>query len=407
MKKEALRQRTGQGLAYALLFLSAFWVLTIRVPTALWFGPFTLNAYLTGVAALLAGVLFLLSIPEIFRKAKDSAEDSRLRRIVLLGALASLPFLLYSTGILLFDFRIEGFQNGLVFSGFALSVASLPFWLGEKELRRIASFLRFAVLVVPSIKIVSFVGGFDFYGEASYAIVAVLLLAWAVANTPRAWFDYMSPWLLLVSILLCNVRTAAVVAAALMVVWVFSLPISRVWKAGVSVISLGLSAVLLWLFVGNRFASSGDQGFAELLGEDSLLAGIGTTRRAEGWLYLLDSLPPGVNWFGQGAGLSSYLIDELLQIHHPHNEYLRIFFDFGIVGLALFLLGSLLVFVSLVVLYRKAPHDSIRAGAYMVPVVAAMAVTDNPLVFIYVMLPFAIVISAGLAKGMQPAMTTP
>ena len=104
---------------------------------------------------------------------------------------------------------------------------------------------------------------------------------------------------------------------------------------------------------------------------------------------------------------SSLPINQIVRTHDPHHEYLRIFFDFGIAGLALFLLGSLLVFVSMIVLYRKAPHDSIRAGAYLVPVVAAMAVTDNPLVFIYVMLPFAVVISAGLAKGMQQAMTRP
>jgi O-antigen ligase len=87
----------------------------------------------------------------------------------------------------------------------------------------------------------------------------------------------------------------------------------------------------------------------------------------------------------------------LLGIHHPHNEYIRIFFDFGVVGLGLFLLGSLALFVSLIVVHLRNREGITLAAPLMVAAVALTALTDNPIVFAYVMVPVAVVISVALA----------
>jgi O-antigen ligase len=108
-------------------------------------------------------------------------------------------------------------------------------------------------------------------------------------------------------------------------------------------------------------------------------------------------LPEGTNWWGQGAGHSSFLVDELLGIHHPHNEYLRIYFDFGWVGFTLFLAGSLAMFIAVLWHWKRSQSGLTLAGMLSIVVVALMAVTDNPIVFIYVMLPIAVLLSAGSA----------
>jgi O-antigen ligase len=312
--------------------------------------------------------------------------------------LSALPLLGYSVISLSLNFRIEGFQNALVWATFSLALFALPFWISAKDQKAIASALRIVVLVVPATKIITFTGGFDFYGEGSYALVAVVLLAYAVSQKPPRWFDYAAPWLLLFSILLCNVRMAAFIAGLLILFTAHHLHFRPLVKTLISV-GAGIAAgILIWIFVGDRFLNRGDEGLAQFVGEDSPLAGIGTTNRAAAWAFILENLPPGTNWWGQGPGHSSYLADELLGIDHPHNEYLRIFFDFGWAGLVLFLGGSLALFVALIINWRRTQNPLALASVLLVPAVALMAATDNPIIFVYVIFPVAVIIAAAFAS---------
>lgn len=388
--------QVGRGLALSLFGLGLLWVLTIRIATGVWVGGFTLNAYLTGIAALVAGLLSLLTI--ILMMVKKPPTGVRFRDIpgpLKVVSVSGLPLLVYSVVSLGLNFRIEGFQNTLVWAAFALTLFSLPYWITAQDAHRAQSLLRIVVVVVPVTKIIIFYAGVDVYGEASYALVALILLAIAVSQRPQAWFEYLSPWLLLYSVLLCDVRTAAVVAALLVIVSVWQWPVASWAKTALTFVSAVLAGVMVWWAVGDRLLNSGDSGLAQFVGEDSILARIGTTNRGAAWAYILENLPEGTNWWGQGAGHSSFLADELLGIHHPHNEYLRIFFDFGWIGFALFLAGSLAMFLALVVTWRSTRTELSLAGLLSIVVVALMAVTDNPIVFIYVMLPVALLVSAG------------
>jgi O-antigen ligase len=391
-------ERLGKVITLGLLGLSLFWVFTIRIATGIWIGGFTLNAYLTGVAALSAGLLSLLTIILLAQRYLSGGYafgDIPFSQKLL--SMSGIPFLLYSLSSLGLNFRIEGFQNTLTWAAFALTVFALPYWITADDARRIRSTMRITVMVVPLVKIIIFYANIDVYGEASYALVAVGLLAFAVAQRPQAWFDYFSPWLLLFSILLCDVRTAAVVAALLMVVSSWQWPITSRIKTAVTLVISGVVGMMGWWAVGDRLADSGDSGLAQFFGEDSILAGIGTTNRGAAWAHILDNLPEGTNWWGQGAGHSSFLVDELLGIHHPHNEYLRIYFDFGWVGFTLFLAGSLAMFIAVLWHWKRSQSGLTLAGMLSIVVVALMAVTDNPIVFIYVMLPIAVLLSAGSA----------
>lgn len=388
----------GRTLALSLVGLALLWLLTIRVPTAIWIGSFTLNAYFTGIAALIAGLLASYTLMLfVLRRPPQGIPLAQHAGPVLIASLSGIPLLLYSVVALGLNFRIEGFQNTLVWAAFSLTLLALPYWISARDQASLGRALNVVIIVVPTTKIVSFFGGFDFYGEASYALVAVVLLAYAVAKTPRTWFDPLIPWLLLISILLCDVRTAAVVAGLLLVFTIVHINTAPWIKVLLGLgVSLG-AAALIGLFVGDRFINRGDAGLAQFVGDDSILAGIGTTNRAAAWAFILENLPDGTNWWGQGAGHSSYLADELLGIHHPHNEYLRIFFDFGWVGLGLFLGGSLALFIALVRNWASSKSDLALAAVLVVPAVALLAVTDNPIVFVYVMVPVAIMVAAGLS----------
>ncbi len=70
---------------------------------------------------------------------------------------------------------------------------------------------------------------------------------------------------------------------------------------------------------------------------------------------------------------------------------------FSAIGLGLFLLGSLALFVSLIMVHLRNREDITLAALLMVAAVALTALTDNPIVFAYVIVPVAVVISAALA----------
>jgi O-antigen ligase len=392
-----MMQRVGRGLSLALLTLGLFWVLTIRVATGIWIGSFTLNAYLTGVAALLAGLLSLLTVVLLVRKRLPVDKAFKdLPNSLKVVSLSGLPLLAYSLISLAMNFRIEGLQNTLVWAIFALTIFALPYWITPEDSRRAHSILSIVVVTVPVTKIIIFYSGVDFYGRASYAIVAVVLLAFAVSQRPQAWVGYLTPWLLLYSVLLCNVRSASVIAALLMIVSVWQWPLPSLARTTLSFAVAAVSGAMVFLFVGDRLSASGDAGLAQFLGEDNILAGIATTNRGAAWAYILENLPEKTNWWGQGAGHSSFLADQLLGIHHPHNEYLRIFFDLGWVGLTVFLLGSLAMLVSSFMNWRKTRTGLALTSVIAIVVVALMAVTDNPIVYAYIMSPVAILVATGL-----------
>jgi len=53
-------------------------------------------------------------------------------------------------------------------------------------------------------------------------------------------------------------------------------------------------------------------------------------------------------------------------------------------------------------LYRKRADDGVFASILLLPAIALLAVTDNPFVFAYVMLPAALILSLSLAKEINP-----
>jgi O-antigen ligase len=151
--------------------------------------------------------------------------------------------------------------------------------------------------------------------------------------------------------------------------------------------------------IGDRFRATEDPFLGNVLEAENALTALGTSGRGEAWSYIINNLPPGFNWWGQGAGQSSYLADEILGIDHPHNEYLRIFYDFGWAGLGLFLVGTLVLFLSVFSRWRRDKSDIALAASLSIVAVALLSVTDNPVIYIFVMFPLAVVISAALATA--------
>jgi O-antigen ligase len=103
-------------------------------------------------------------------------------------------------------------------------------------------------------------------------------------------------------------------------------------------------------------------------------------------------------FLGHGLGSSRAAAEEIIPgLGHPHNEYLRLFFELGIPGVLLF--GWFVVRRAQVLVYRLRNRVGERRfvlGALCALLGLAMAMaSDNPLVYVTFLVPTALVIGAG------------
>jgi O-antigen ligase len=110
-------------------------------------------------------------------------------------------------------------------------------------------------------------------------------------------------------------------------------------------------------------------------------------------------------WFGHGMGSAAVLMEETYGLEHPHNDYLRVLHDLGLVGLSLWVLGLLKLLSHE---YRQwrweyyAQHKSeaiVHKAAFLSLAAFIMSMaTDNSISYLFVMLPLGITLgaSAGL-----------
>ena len=113
---------------------------------------------------------------------------------------------------------------------------------------------------------------------------------------------------------------------------------------------------------------------------------------------------------GHGAGSADNMIIALgLGASHPHNDYLRFLDDFGAVGFSLWVVGTVAVLRHLWIRWRSSLSDEERQlyGTAVLGLfgVSCAMLTDNAVIYIYVMAPLGAVM--GLAMGCGQYSVTP
>lgn len=188
--------------------------------------------------------------------------------------------------------------------------------------------------------------------------------------------------LALVVPVVAKARTALAVAGLLAVFGVSGLPLRKRILMG----------VLVALAAGAVFAS-------ETFSEKMLLdpsAGLSvdnlrTSGRSVAWAILAEKVPE--NWvFGHGSNASEhYLLPVSEHFSHPHNDWLRLVFEYGAVGTVLFATGLAataravrrkLVRAAIRFDGAPAPRGNVASAAYsMIGAMAALMVTDNVILY--------------------------
>lgn len=248
-----------------------------------------------------------------------------------------------------------------------------------------------------------------FVGSRSFALFALVGVAWYVAGWRAGSRRSLLAGIgILTMVGLSLSRTALVVG-------MFLFPLAQVEMRR---LSSWLRLALLGLVAGGLLYAA--VWYIEPLhtrffeGDTSLrIGGIGinTEGRMNMWETTLDSYRTAP-WFGKGAGS----VEELIERHypglgHPHNDYLRILHDAGLVGFLLWVGGFLaLIWKTWRGWLVAAPGDPagrvhLAAGLALVAVALGM-LTDNVIVYIFVMAPVAVVVGTSLGLLDAPASAT-
>ena len=225
---------------------------------------------------------------------------------------------------------------------------------------------------------------------AMLAVVGVLAAAVATVTDPAS--ERMAAWTMRLNLLLCvaTFTRVGILAAAIVLLGLIAWCLSRegrlrpraraatAWSVGFLVLG-GLVALpaLLARSSGNSYEGS-----------------FNTSGREQAWPFYL-SLGDASPLIGRGLGFSSVAQETLKPIgvqtlEAPHNEYIHLYVDGGVVLLALFLLGLALVLARAAEVGHRA---GLVVGAFGLAL-AVYAVTDNPFSTPQFSVPLAIVLAA-------------
>jgi O-antigen ligase len=151
---------------------------------------------------------------------------------------------------------------------------------------------------------------------------------------------------------------------------------------GLGVLSFSWYLIQSFSTLRNRFVEVGDRG--EILG-----ISINTNGRTRVWDFLIRGIENHL-LLGQGIGESNISVSfQFVSIVQPHNDYLRLAYDLGLVGLMLWLFA--VVRIGVILKGEKILNRS--ASALPVILLLSFALSDNPIIYPFFLLCFARVIA--------------
>lgn len=383
--KDGVTSRHSLSLASLpmVVLIAVFWGSSADLWNRVSLGPVSVAGAGTLAFAAGSGLLVLLSLPEW--GASRSAYVPL--PVVLMGV-----FVFFAILVLFANWDLAGLQNVSVYSGFVASIIIGARLSLRTDLLLAMSWFAIGGAIATGAFLVGQVVGVTTLAPRAYALSMLVPLACASAVARADRRLARSPIWIFVGIAASLSRMAT--ASGLLVLTVLGGRgtgglFRAVGKALLAVIGF---FVLAWAYrpLRERF-TVGDAAY-DLGGVQ-----LNTSGRAVVWERTLDGASE--QWlFGQGPGAAATFVSARFSgISHPHNEYIRLYFDFGVFGLALFVVS-----VASLTLWLLRRSNDLRsqihaAAAVALAAVMVASVTDNVLTYPFVMIPLGMLV--GLAVG--------
>lgn len=354
-------------------------------------GPLSANGAWTLVAIAAGGVLWFMS-----PRQRGLRTLSPLLYFAIQGA----------AYLIVFPSNISGIQSVLAVFAFIVCIAIVA--SSGRDARSLVGRISttfgrvswIAIGMYGATNVVLGIGNDDILGPRGFALFALIPLSWSLAR----WrygdrFAGLGALGLLGGILLSLSRLATGIGLLL---WPLSRASSRAnlktWARVFAVVVASLAVFFVAFRVVTPLRERFLEGDVESVGGVS----INVSGRDNVWSVVWQS---GLTapWIGHGAGSSEILlIEQAFGVSHPHNEYLRIFHDFGLVGLLLWVWGFLVLLWRTFRAWRRADLSGdrdayVHLAAWLGLVSLALGmITDNPLRYVNVLLPLGLTVGCSL-----------
>lgn len=386
----------------------------VDYPTRVRVGGSSLSALITmAVLALLVVILVMNLVIATCRSDRGSrrALSDGLRHYPALLVL----FAVYAGVRLAMSPTSEAIQNVMCYLMFVLCplvvVTSLRF-----DYRRVGRLMAWAGVASAAVYLCQQLfltsGDVDrpLISDRAFAITALVTLAVMVprrsghGDSQRPPQSIVWPLFIVVVLVVSLSRTALGVAFALLLFFAVRAPAKVRLPA---VIAASVTSVLALVMLVAAYPPILSR-FTE--GDNAQVGGIAvnTSGRSQLWSITYDSAMRAPIW-GHGPGNAKIVVQQFFAIpgtDHPHNDYLRIFNDLGVIGVVLFWGGVLLLLARLcrlAIRYDQTRHWSAVMGVLSVVLVAA---TDNVIVYQFIMVPVGVLVGIALRPDPGPVPMT-
>lgn len=379
-----------------------FWILVVDLMTKIRVGGMTVSSGLTLLLPLCMVTAAALSLVYVAVRREDRELEPQYTTALSQVPAALFVFVGFAVARLIVEPSSAGLQNVLCYAMFVLCIVLAATSL-RSDYTAVATWMIIAGLITTAVFAIQFMSGVLVYGDRSYAMTCLVLLALVVPGRFREeaglrWLDWVAPPLIMTVLVLTLSRTATVVGVLLLCFLAVrarrGLRFRFAVFAALAIAVAMVSAVLAYPPILERF-TVGDN--AVQIGS----IGLNTSGRTKIWSVVSEAAMEKP-WFGDGPGSSAALADYYFPgVGQPHNDYLRIFADFGVVGLILFWVPLIVLLIRLLV--RAVRTEETRAwSAFLVLLaIALMSVTDNIIVYQFVLIPAGVIIGMALRPRLQ------
>jgi O-antigen ligase len=360
-----------------------------------------------GSVTLLGGLTILQAALAV---AALSATRAYPRRLLLLWLpyAAFLAWMVVRSGTMLA--HQGAVQHALVYAVFGLHVLLAGTFAAIRPPAAVAAVaVGMTVMDVLAVGLaaIAIVSGNWIVGPRAVALLATIATAWHVAGWyhGRRWAGLRTlVWLAVVVASLSRMALAIVlILTAIVIILQFASGASRFARL---LPALAAATVVLAAVAASLGPVLYERFFEGYTNVEVGGVTVSTSGRSEFWPVVYESA-----WrhpiLGGGLGSSQAALMEFDPevIGHPHNEYLRVWHDGGVIGAALLFSGLFAWTVRLgrswrAAVTRRAPHAAVEGAAFLMLVGLLLgAITDNGFDYIFLMSPAGII--TGLALGFR------
>jgi len=297
-------------------------------------------------------------------------------------------------------FDKQGAQNLCVYLLFAATIAITAATAHRDNIQRfVAAVVTVAwiqVIVYGSVLLLKGFNSSGIDGRRSFGIEGALMMTVLLSTRDTRARVRVLPYIVTLEVGLSGSRTATIVAVTILIL--FALRSGGGFRKAIKLVARFSIAMTIILVTVNFVPSVHNRVFG---GDQASLFGIelNTEGRVALWNAVIADARQHDVWVGAGAGSAADVVSaDFGAGQEPHNDYLRLWHDFGYIGGGLWIVAILNMLLALGRRWRWTRERFCCSAIAGIVAISIVMLTDNVVIYYYAMLPIGVMIGLALVS---------